>query len=413
MLNRILAFAFLCGCAVAAPVEVDTSFTSHQVARGATRKNGPIRMADAYHKFNGVMPVDVKAASGRAYAALASAGTGSRFYVRDVAAVSEDDYDTLYLSPVTVGSSVMQLVFDTGSSDLWVFSTLMPAAQQLGQDLYNPSTGTVMSGLTWSITYGDGSAGAGTVYADKVNVGGVTATRQAVEAATSASSLFLQDTASDGVLGLASSALNSIKPKQATFFDTVRSQLAKPIFTTSLKRNAPGFFTFGTFNSSLYTGALTYTNVTTTSVQTKGFWAVNITGYSVGKSPAVAKAIPAIIDTGTTLAYVPNDVAAAFYNAVPGASYSSTYGGYILPCSATPPPFNLTIGGVPQTVPGIYLVYGPVDYDGNCFGGLQASTGMPFNVIGAIILKSQFVVFDNTTAPGRIGFARQPGVVYS
>ncbi|KAK7548075.1 aspartic peptidase domain-containing protein [Phyllosticta citricarpa] len=415
MMDRVLTFAFLLGCAFAAPHDLTAgTFTSTQEARGYMLKNGPIQMANAYNKYGGTMPPDVKAASGKAFAKLASTGSSSRLFVRSVPAVSEDDYDTLYLSPVTVGSSVMQLIIDTGSSDLWVFSNLMPSAQQLGQNLYNPIVSGKLIPGTWSITYGDGSAGAGQVYADKVAVGEVTATAQAVEAATSASSLFLQDTASDGVLGLAASALNSVRPaKQSTFFDNVTRQLRSALFTVNFKKSVPGTFTFGFINASQYTGPITYTPVAPSNRQQVGFWAFNMSGYSVGKGAVTAKPISAIVDTGTSLAYVPQDVANAFYNQVPGAGYSSTYGGYILPCSATPPAFNMQVNGVLQTVPGSYLVYGPVDYDGNCFGGLQASTGMPFNIIGAIILKSQFVVFDNSTNPARIGWAKQPGVVYS
>jgi hypothetical protein len=44
--------------------------------------------------------------------------------------------------------------------------------------------GTQMVGESWAIAYGDGSKAAGTVWADKVTIGGVTATTQAVEVAT-------------------------------------------------------------------------------------------------------------------------------------------------------------------------------------------------------------------------------------
>ena len=103
-----------------------------------------------------------------------------------------------------------------------------------------------MSGETWNITYGDGSGASGTVYADKVVVGGVTATTQAVEAATSVSSQFTQDTDNDGLLGLAFSSINTVKPQQQnTFFDTVKSSLAKQLFTADLKKGQAGSYDFG------------------------------------------------------------------------------------------------------------------------------------------------------------------------
>ena len=103
-----------------------------------------------------------------------------------------------------------------------------------------------MQGYTWDITYGDQSGASGDVYTDKVVVGGVTATKQAVEAATSVSSTFTQNTANDGLLGLAFSSINTVQPQpQTTFFDTVRSTLAKALFTVDLKKGAEGSYTFG------------------------------------------------------------------------------------------------------------------------------------------------------------------------
>ena len=102
---------------------------------------------------------------------------------------------------------------------------------------------------TWDITYGDQSGAAGIVYADTVVVGGVTATKQAVEAATSVSSTFAQNTADDGLLGLAFSSINQVKPDpQTTFFDTVKSTLAKGLFTVDLKKGTAGSYTFGYVN---------------------------------------------------------------------------------------------------------------------------------------------------------------------
>lgn len=87
----------------------------------------------------------------------------------------------------------------TDNCIVWVFSTLMPSSEQSGHAIYNPSTsGRKLSGETWDISYGDGSGASGTVYADKVVVGGVTATSQAVEAATSVSAAFSQDQDNDG-----------------------------------------------------------------------------------------------------------------------------------------------------------------------------------------------------------------------
>lgn len=79
------------------------------------------------------------------------------------------------------------------------------------------------------------------MYADKVVVGGVTATSQAVEAATSVSSAFSSDTDNDGLLGLAFSTINTVSPKsQTTWFDTVASSLAEKLFAVTLKKGEAG-----------------------------------------------------------------------------------------------------------------------------------------------------------------------------
>ena len=109
-----------------------------------------------------------------------------------------------------------------------------------------------LSGDSWvcdcapDASWVDGSGASGVVYADKVVIGGVTATSQAVEAATSVSSEFEQDTGSDGLVGLAFSSINQVKPKPATtFFDTVLNTLASKVFTADLVSGGPGAYTFG------------------------------------------------------------------------------------------------------------------------------------------------------------------------
>jgi aspergillopepsin I len=111
---------------------------------------------------------------------------------------------------------------------------------------YNTASGNELQGYSWSIVYGDGSGASGNVFADKVVVGGVTATRQAVEAATSVSQTFRQNKPRDGILGLAFSKINEVSPKkQTTFFDTVKNTLTTQVFTADLKKGQPGSYTFG------------------------------------------------------------------------------------------------------------------------------------------------------------------------
>jgi aspergillopepsin I len=65
-----------------------------------------------------------------------------------------------------------------------------------------------MRGSTWSITYADGTTASGDVYRDTVNVGGAIVSSQAVEVALQVSEQ-IQERKADGMLGLASSDLNT------------------------------------------------------------------------------------------------------------------------------------------------------------------------------------------------------------
>lgn len=74
----------------------------------------------------------------------------------------------------------------------------------------------------------------------------MTATSQAVEAATSVSAAFTEDTDNDGLVGLAFSDLNTVSPdSQLTFFDNVKSTLVEPLFAADLVYHAAGSYDFG------------------------------------------------------------------------------------------------------------------------------------------------------------------------
>lgn len=131
-----------------------------------------------------------------------------------------------------------------------------------------------------------------------------------------------------------------------------------------------------------------------------GYWTWTSTGYKIGSGSFTSSSIEGIADTGTTLLYLPTKIVTAYYKQVKGSSNSNTYGGYILPCSATLPSFTFGVGSARITIPGTFINYGPVeDGSSTCYGGIQSSDGIGINIFGDVALKSAYVVFNGGSSP--------------
>lgn len=259
-----------------------------------------------------------------------------------------------------------------------------------------------LPGHSWTIRYGDKSSANGQVFIDKVTIGGVSVEKQAVEAARTVSNSFSRDPANDGLLGLAFSKINTVKPtKQLTWFDNARSKLAAPVFTCAIKRRQPGTYDFGFIDKAKYTGDIVWTNVK----GGKGLWDFTSSGYAVGNGPTQMANINAIADTGSSLWYLPRSVADAYWAKVPGARFNQMGGGWTFPCTAKLPDMSLIISGKKVTVPGINMHYQTMARE-VCFGGIQRDVGMPFSIAGDVFLKNQFVVHQSDGKTAKIGFAK-------
>lgn len=333
--------------------------------------------------------------------------------------------DVEYLSPVNIGGQTLNLDFDSGSSDLWCFNTQLSAAATTGHTTFDPTkskTFALMQGASFQISYGDGSGAAGNVGTDVVSVGGATVQKQAVELATAVSRSFVQDTANNGLLGLAFSKLNTIQPQpQKTFFDNVMNSLAEPLFTADLRPAAPGAYEFGRIDTSKFTGAMTWVPVNSA----KGFWQFTSESFAVGTGApqASTKGAQAIADTGTTLILADPKVAEAYYSQIEGAKNDQQAGGFTVPCNAQLPDLMLDVGGTMARVKGKDINFAPVDqtskfhqwrlpyytevfansHPAACFGGLQASPANNLQIYGDIFFKSQFVAFNGGNSS--LGFA--------
>ena len=378
----IVAFASIVQAVPAAQKHEKQGVRVHQVATGKQHvRSGPLHLAHTLNKFTKHIPEHINVAAKTDKAKKQQQQQGG------VVTASSIDYDEEYLCPLLIGSPAvtLNLDFDTGSSDFWVFSGQMPSQESAGHSLYRPhlSYGAqAKRGYTWKIEYGDGSGSSGNVFMDKVRIGPITATQMAVECATSVSPSFTSDKNNDGLVGLAMSSLNTVQPKPAkTFFDTIQNQLPEQVFTAYLRHDAPGAYTFGYLNQSEYQDPIVYAPLN----QTTGFWSFTAAGYAVGGS-MFSGTLSCIADTGTSLVLLQGDVVSAYYGQVSGASQSQEYGGWVFPCSADLPAFGITMENGDNAsstfrIPGQYISYAQVS-DSVCYGGLRTSAGVGFNILG-------------------------------
>ncbi|KAF8319645.1 acid protease [Clavulina sp. PMI_390] len=349
-------------------------------------------------------------------AALISTGNGSVSGTKVPANDVQNDLE--YVVPVAIGTPpvITNLDFDTGSSDLWVWSSLLPSnVDKSAHNVYDPtksSTAKEKSGLTWRITYGDGSSARGLVYSDTIILGGnLSVPNQAIEAANNLSRQFLGENASDGLLGLAFPVINTIAPtQQATPVENMINGklLSKPIFTAKLdKGDSEGFYTFGYIDESVTTNPITYATIDPSN----GFWEFSSPTFTIG-GKVHKRALSnntAIADTGTTLILVDDAACKAIYGSIPGAKLDRSQGGWVIPKTVDPsslPDIGFSVEGTTYTIPGSDLIFAAGSH-GTYFGSIQSRGQNPQDILGDVFLKRVYAIFDQTTGAPRIGFAQR------
>ncbi|KAF4948237.1 hypothetical protein FSARC_13783 [Fusarium sarcochroum] len=380
-------------------------FSLDQVTNDRFRKpHAEIALIQAYNKYHKPLPKKLEQIAQQEAAIIHNKLGGMK---GTASATPPQYYDSQYVVPVKIGTPAQTtyLNFDTGSSDLWVFSTDTYQPDQAGHILYNPDkskTSKRLSGQTWSIKYGDGTGASGIVYTDKVAVGNTYVNKQAVQSATEVSDGIAADKFAHGIMGLAMSSLNTVRPTpQKTYFQNVQDSLSVPVFTANLKKGGAGNYNFGYINKGEYYGNIQFAKV----IKGSPWWQLTLEGYRNGAgAPWHKYNYSAIVDTGTTLLLLPSRITSQYWKKVKGAKVDPDYGVWVFPCSSTLPSFYFGFGNYRGKVPGNYINYGRLTTT-TCYGGIQNSDGIGFAILGDILLKAQFVVFD--LKGSQVGFANK------
>ncbi|KAF9373545.1 Type I transmembrane sorting receptor [Mortierella sp. AD011] len=243
-------------------------------------------------------------------------------------------------------------------SDVWFSSTPCKAAACTKHTRFDYTASSTFQrvGQPWVTMYGDNSAAAGVLASDIVDIGDVSVRQTSVKA-------FIDNAIAANILA---------QPAVSAFLPSVRL-----------------------IGESRYTGSLRYVPVTK-----KGYWKVHISDVKVtGTSTGVS--LEGVINTCTTLTIMGNVVVAQLYKSINGATYSSSLGGWLIPCSlgSSSESISFTMGGRDYQVSLTDLAWAPVIAGSStCFYGIQVGEDDLW-ILGDIFIKNNYCVFDHSADP--------------
>lgn len=323
----------------------------------------------------------------------------------DGSIVINDYENSQYYGEITLGtpSQKFDVIFDTGSADLWVASVNCDSScgRHNKYDATKSST-YIANGTTFHIEYGSGPV-SGYESVDTLNMGGLVVKDQIFAEVTDVSGLGAAYKMGkfDGILGLAFGVLSV--NKVPTAFDNLVSQglVTNAEFAFYLGNSAldKGELTLGGTDPAHYTGSITYVPLLAAT-----YWEITLDDFTVsGQSFVGAGETKAIVDSGTSILTGPSSEVSKIASLLGGKEIVE--GEYLVKCDYTGfPDFVFKIDGNDYTLT-------PYDYlipDGNlCLLGLMAldipePTG-PLWILGDVFMRKYYTVFD--VANKRVGFA--------
>ncbi|KAF9096332.1 hypothetical protein BGX29_008617 [Mortierella sp. GBA35] len=337
--------------------------------------------------------------------------------------------DTQWVAAMEIGSPFQQfsVVFDTGSSDLWIPSTSCQSLTCMTLRRYNPSQSStyLQDGRPWSINYADDTQVSGVLAKDRVKVAGITVTDQTFGMA-SINTGSTAATGVDGILGLGFNSNSEMSNVNTLITNMIhQGQIDQPIVSVWLNKaidqdaslSNGGQFIFGGVDPSYYTGPITYLPVTSSKD-----WQIKIDQVFIGRKELSlsSSASSAIVDTGSSYILFPDYLATAFHRAIPNAQYDNKLGWWV-PCtlakSTSVGDLTFVLGGQKFNVPLSDIVILKSAFNGYCLSAIDSwqelagHGGQSGILLGDLFIKNQYVVYDYEKE--RIGFAQKVDIAPS
>ncbi|KAI5863095.1 acid protease [Durotheca rogersii] len=302
---------------------------------------------------------------------------------------------------------------DTGSSDLWVNTDGSRLCAQTSRPCayggtYNANESSTYGyvGSWFNISYVDGSGASGDYVTDTITIGSSTLTDFQF-------GVGYRSTSEQGILGIGYAA-NEVQVGRARL-DPYENLPLKMVSSGQIPRNvyslwlndldsSTGSILFGGVDSAHYTGALL-----TLPVQANGGifaeFLITLTSLVLGNITITDnRALAVLLDTGSSLTYLPDDVVERIYQEV-GAQYDSSAGAAYVPCALEDrtDTLDFDFGGPRIAVEMNELVLDLITASGRrptfangvsacLFGIAPAGTGT--NVLGDTFLRSAYAVYD-------------------
>eukprot|EP01112_Ceratiomyxa_fruticulosa_P012491 TRINITY_DN3459_c4_g1_i1.p1 TRINITY_DN3459_c4_g1~~TRINITY_DN3459_c4_g1_i1.p1 ORF type:complete len:380 (-),score=75.45 TRINITY_DN3459_c4_g1_i1:137-1276(-) len=221
--------------------------------------------------------------------------------------------DMIYVGNITIGTppqGPFSVVFDTGSSNLWIPGSKCEGEGCAGKNTYDytKSKTYIANGEPLFILYGTGYM-AGYLSNDSVQVGNTNVSNGCFGEALYLGKVFAGFPI-DGILGLAYPDIAS--DKAPPLFDTMMAEqiLPKNIFSVFLSNSQfNSEVVFGATNPALYSGNFKYANVFIPSYWLLSMEAISVLNSQNTTHKCALKECLAVIDTGTSIIIgPPNDI---------------------------------------------------------------------------------------------------------
>lgn len=290
-----------------------------------------------------------------------SAPVRDRLRKRGTVQVTLDNLATLYFANVTLGSpgQNLRLDIDTGSSDIWGNSATSNLCAQFASQCAvsgtfnaNQSTSYNYVNSFFSIQYADNSYAQGDYATDTLTLGGTTINNVPF-------GIGYKSTSAQGILGVGYATNVALVGVTGQSYQNlpllmVNAKLinspAYSLWLNDLDANT-GSVLFGGVDTEKFNGMLATLPVIKEGGQYREF-IVALTELKVAGQAVVSTPIPVLLDSGSSLTYLPTTYAQAVFK-IFNAQYNNQAGAAIVDCSYrnSQQTMDFTFSGVTITVP--------------------------------------------------------------